>query len=201
MSEEVLEQEESKGQREKDSSGKQTTSASLLPFFYLFPSAQDVRLLLLGLWLGAALFFSFVVAPAVFSVLRDSTALYPNHLAGSIVTRNLAFLNTSGLIVSLLLLASALIWRERKSLSAWLAEIISLAVVAVTTSVGEWVIAAKMLALRRQMGRPIDETAANDPLRAAFNSLHLYSVAALMIAMLCALVAFILIARRRREVV
>jgi hypothetical protein len=54
-----------------------------------------------------------------------------------------------------------------------------------------------MLSLRQQMGRPIDETAASDPLRVAFNSLHVYSVAALMAAMLAALVAFILIARRR----
>jgi hypothetical protein len=55
-----------------------------------------------------------------------------------------------------------------------------------------------MLALRRQMGRPIDETAAGDPLRLAFNSLHVYSVGALTVAMLAALVTFILIARRSR---
>lgn len=158
---------------------------------------QDVRLLLGGLWLGAALFFSFAVAPSVFAILRDSTALYANHLAGSIVTRNLAVLNTSGFIISLLLLASAFLFESRARRGAFVAEIISLVVIAVTTSVGQWVIAAKMLALRQQMGRPIDETALDDPLRVAFNSLHVYSVAALMVAMLAALVAFIFIARRR----
>jgi hypothetical protein len=157
---------------------------------------RDTRLLLLGLWLGASLFFSFVVAPSVFAVLRDSTALYANHLAGSIVTRDLAVINTSGFVTSLLLLASAFVFGSRRR-GAFLAEIISLGVVAVATGVGHWVIAAKMVALRQQMGRPIDETAAGDPLRLAFNSLHGYSVTALTIAMLAALVAFMLMARRR----
>jgi hypothetical protein len=159
---------------------------------------QDVRLLLLGLWLGASLFFSFVVAPSAFAILRDSTALYANHLAGSIVTRNLAVINTSGFILSLVLLASAAVFRSGARRVAFLAEVASLVVVAAATGVGQWVIAAKMLALRAQMGRPIDETAAGDPLRLAFNSLHGYSVAALTVAMLAALCAFLLIARRAR---
>ncbi|MBD0371584.1 MAG: DUF4149 domain-containing protein [Pyrinomonadaceae bacterium] len=158
---------------------------------------QDVRLLLTALWLGASLFFSFVVAPSAFAVLRDSTALYANHLAGTIVTRNLSVINTGGLIISLLLLASAFVFKDKARRAAFWTEIISLVVVAITTGVGQWVIAARMLALRQQMGRPIDETSAGDPLRVAFNSLHVYSVAALTVAMLAALVALIVIARRR----
>ena len=160
---------------------------------------QDMRLLLLGSWLGASLFFSFVVAPSVFAVLRDSTALYANHLAGSIVTRNLAVINTGGFIISLLLLSSAFAFGRGKRRGAFPAEIISLGVVAIATGVGQWVIAAKMVALRQQMGRPIDETAAGDPLRLAFNDLHGYSVAALTVAMIASLVAFILIVRRGRR--
>jgi hypothetical protein len=49
------------------------------------------------------------------------------------------------------------------------------------------------------MGRPIDEVAEGDPLRLAFNSLHGYSVAAMTIAMLAAIVAFVLVARRNRN--
>lgn len=162
---------------------------------------QDVRLLVVGLWLGASLFFSFSLAPSVFAVLRESTALYANHLAGTIVTRNLAVINTSGLIISLALLAGAPLFRSRTGRRALVTEIIALVVMAVATGAGQWWIAARMLALRAQMGRPIDETAANDPLRVAFNSLHVYSVAALTIAMLAALVAFILIARRARMTV
>jgi hypothetical protein len=159
---------------------------------------QDVRLLLVGLWLGASLFFSFAVAPGVFAVLRDSTTLYANHLAGTIVTRNLSVINMSGLALSVLLLISAFAFRSRKGRGVLIYEIASLALIGVACGVGQWVIAAKMLALRQQMSRPIDETAATDPLRVAFNSLHVYSVAALMIAMAAALVAFILIARRAR---
>jgi hypothetical protein len=157
---------------------------------------REVHLLLLGLWLGAALFFSFSVAPSLFATLRDSTALYPNHLAGTIVTRNLAVINLSGLLISLLLAASTFLFRSgRRSAAQW-AELISLIVMAAAVSVGHWVIAARMLALRAQMGRPIDETTLDNPLRVAFNSLHGYSVAALMVAMLAALAAFILVARR-----
>lgn len=157
---------------------------------------QSLRLLLLALWLGASIFFSFVVAPSVFAVLRDSTALYANHLAGSIVTRNLAVINTWGFCLSLLLLASAFPFRSKRR-APFLAEIISLGLIAISTGVGQWVIAARMVALRQSMGRPIDETTATDPLRLAFNSLHGYSVTALTLAMLAALAAFILIARRR----
>lgn len=164
-----------------------------------FSLVQDARLLLLGLWLGASLFFSFSVAPSVFAILRGSTALYANHLAGSIVTRNLSVINTSGFVMSIILLLGAFVFRGRRRF-AFVAELISLAVVAITTGVGEWVIAAKMVALRTQMGRPIDETAATDPLRVAFNSLHGYSVAALTVAMLAAMAAFIFISRSRRRV-
>lgn len=166
--------------------------------FVLPRIVEDARLLVTGLWLGASLFFSFSVAPSAFAVLRDSTALYANHLAGSIVTRNLAVINTAGFVLGILLLASAFLFRRGVGRAAFAAELISLAVLTLMTSVGQWVIAARMLALRQQMGRPIDETIATDPLRVAFNSLHGYSVAALTLAMLAALVAFILIARRKR---
>jgi hypothetical protein len=160
---------------------------------------DDARLLLLALWNGAALFFSFVVAPSAFSVLRDSTALYANHLAGTIVTRNLEVLNISGFIVGLLLmLAGAVVSGEQRWRAPMLVEMAPLMILTGATALGQWVIAARMLALRRQMGRPIDETTATDPLRSAFNSLHGMSVAALTIAILAALVAFLLIARHRR---
>ena len=162
--------------------------------------ARDLRLLIVALWLGAALFFSFAVAPSAFTVLRASSALYANHLAGSIVTRTLAVVNTSGFIIGLLLVASAFGWRDfgRKRF-VFLLEIVSLLLMTAATGVGQWVIAARMLALRLQMGGPIDETAATDPLRVEFNSLHGLSVSALGIAMLAALAAFIAISRRARS--
>ncbi|MDT5059680.1 MAG: hypothetical protein QOH63_139 [Acidobacteriota bacterium] len=157
---------------------------------------RDVRLLLIALWLGGAVFFSATVAPSVFSVLRSRDVVYANEAAGSIVTRTLSILNTGGFIVALLLLASAFLFSRSVKRRTLLAEAVSLVVVAIATAVGQWVIAARMLGLRAAMGRPIDDVAAVDPLRVSFNSLHGYSVMVLGVAIIAAAVALLLIARR-----
>ena len=149
------------------------------------------RLLLVAVWLGAAVFFSFAVAPSAFAVLPA------RELAGNVVTRTLAIVNVGGFIISLLALAGAFAGRGAVGRRAWRLEVGALSVVALTTFVGHWVINARLLALRRAMGRPIDELAASDPLRAAFNNLHGYSVGALSVGMLAAAVALLLVARRR----
>ncbi|MFL6230022.1 MAG: DUF4149 domain-containing protein [Pyrinomonadaceae bacterium] len=153
----------------------------------------DVRLLLIALWLGGAVFFSFVVAPTAFAVL-------PTHeLAGRVVTHTIAVVNVGGCIVGLALLASAFFDRRDVARSrARLVEVLSLAIVAAACGIGHWVVAARMVALRAAMGRPIDAVAADDPTRAAFNSLHGYSVGLMGVAMLAGVVALLLIGRRRR---
>ena len=123
---------------------------------------RDIRLLLIALWLGGAVFFSATVAPSAFGVLRARGVAYANEAAGSIVTRTLSVLNTGGFIIALLLLASAFLFRQGVRHRAFLAETVSLAVVAVATGVGQWIIAARMLALRAAMGRPIDDVAIDD---------------------------------------
>ena len=152
--------------------------------------ARDVRLLLMALWLGAAVYFSFAVAPSAFAVLPA------RELAGSLVTRTLAIVNVGGFLISLLLLLSLFIGRSYTTRRRLIIEALSLAVIAVVTSVGQWLIAARLLALRAQMGRPIDEVAANHPLRVEFNSLHGYSVAALGVGIVAGMVALLVIARR-----
>ena len=154
---------------------------------------HDVRLLLIATWLGAAVFFSFAVAPSAFAVLPA------RELAGAMVTRTLSIVNVGGFAISLLLLASAPLARWAVTKRAFLAESTSLALIAVVTGVGQWVIAARLLELRRAMGRPIDEVAQTDPLRIAFNSLHGYSVMALGLGMIAAVVALLFIARRRAK--
>ncbi|HYO90841.1 MAG TPA: DUF4149 domain-containing protein, partial [Pyrinomonadaceae bacterium] len=121
----------------------------------LVRALADVRLLLIALWLGAAVFFSAAVAPSVFAVLRGAGVVQANHLAGAIVTRTLSIINTGGFIISLILLATAFLFREAARRRAFVTEVISLGIVAVTTALGQWGIAARMLALRRAMGRPI----------------------------------------------
>lgn len=153
----------------------------------------DVRLLLIGLWLGATVFFSFAVAPSVFAVLPQ------RDLAGAVVQRTLTIVNVGGFVIGLLLLTSAFLFKDGVKRLTFVLETISLFLLALMTAIGQWVIAAQMRALRLQMGRPIDELAQNDPLRVAFNSLHEYSVVILSIGMIAAVVAFLLIARRRAK--
>ena len=159
---------------------------------------RTVSLLLLGVWLGAAIFFGAAVAPNLFNVLRGADLTNANALAGSIVTRLLAIINRGGLEISLLLLViSFCATRGVKPLTRF-AEMISLAIMAIMTALGHWVIAARMLALRAAMQLPIDQIGPTDPRRAAFDTLHRYSVMVMGIAMVAALAAFLLIATRRR---
>jgi hypothetical protein len=50
---------------------------------------------------------------------------------------------------------------------------------------------------RAQMGKPIDELAADDPLRVQFNNLHQYSEWVLLAGIVAALLAFFIMANRR----
>jgi hypothetical protein len=75
---------------------------------------------------------------------------------------------------------------------------ILLATMAITTALGEWVIAARMRALRAAMIVPIDQVSANDPKRVAFAALHGYSVAALGVAIIAAVLACFVVGNRGR---
>jgi hypothetical protein len=159
---------------------------------------NDLRLFLIGLWLGAAVYFSSVVAPSVFSVLRAFQLPNVGEIAGTLVTRTLSVVNVSGFIISLFLLVSALALGRGLGRRSFFLELASLIVVAVSTATGQWVIAAKMRALRVTMVLPVDQVPIDDPRRVAFNRLHGYSVTALSIAMIAALIAFLTIAYRAR---
>src|SRR5437763_12126352 len=87
---------------------------------------RDVRLLLIALWLGGAVFFSATVAPTAFSVLRARNVVYANEAAGTIVTRTLSVINTGGFIIALLLLAGAFLFRKNATRRAFLLETVSL---------------------------------------------------------------------------
>ena len=157
------------------------------------------RLILLACWFGAALFFGAVVAPAAFGVLRSFDLPNANEIAGSIVTRSLSVINIAGFLISLLLLVTLLLRRHSSSRLTFIIEVLCLAIITLTTALGHWVIAARMRALRAAMILPIDQVAADDARRIAFNNLHGYSVNALGLAMIAALVAMVLMARSLRN--
>ena len=156
-----------------------------------------ISLLLLGVWLGAAIFFSAAVAPNVFAVLRGAELPNAATLAGSVVTRLLAIINKGGFEIGLFVLViSFFTTRGQKSMRR-IVEMLSLAIMAIMTAIGHWVIAARMAALRAGMQLPIDQIAPTDTRRIEFDTLHRYSVAMLGVAIVAALIAFLLIASRK----
>jgi hypothetical protein len=153
-----------------------------------------VSLLLLGLWLGAAIFFGAAVAPNLFAVLRDAGLGNANELAGSVITRLLRIVNRSGFEISLFIIVTRYFTGRHERLRWRLGEMISLAIVAMMTAVSQWIISPKMLALRAAMGVTIDQASQNDARRMAFDNLHRYSVDVMGVALIAALMAFVMIA-------
>ncbi len=154
-----------------------------------------LRLLLLGLWLGATIFFGAAVAPTLFGVLRGANLVNPNELAGAIVTRLLGIINRGGFEIGLFLIVTGYFMSKHESRLRRFAEMISLAIMAIMTGIGQWVITARMLALRAAMQVPIDQIGHDDPRRIAFNSLHHYSVMVMGVAIVAGLLAFVIMVR------
>ena len=154
--------------------------------------ATNIRASLLAAWLGIAIYFSAVVAPSAFRVLRSFELVNANEIAGTIVSRALSAVNKSGLVLSLLLLISAPMVRKYCRRWSFILQNVLLVIIAILTAVGEWVIAARMRGLRAAMNGQIDLVPLTDPNRMAFAALHGYSVAALAVAMIAALVVILL---------
>ncbi len=154
---------------------------------------SDIRLLLLAIWIGAAVFF-IGVAQSAFAVLAD------RELAGAVVNRNLTILNFAGIGIAVILLLTSLLATSRIS-RFWLwVERFLLLFLAAACAVGQFVIGFWLASVRGQMGRPIEEVAADDPLRVQFNMLHEYSVWVLFAAMAAALISFFIISNRKFQV-
>jgi hypothetical protein len=156
---------------------------------------------LIAAWLGIAIYFSAVVAPSAFGVLRSFGLSNASEIAGTIVSRTLSAVNKSGLVVTLLLLVSAPAVRKYYGRWSFILQSVLVATVAILTASGEWVIAARMRGLRAAMKGQIDQVAFTDPNRIAFAALHTYSVAALSLAMIAALVVILLMVVSRERLV
>jgi len=149
--------------------------------------SQKIRLAILGLWLGAMAFFSFVVAPAAFATLPQQ------QLAGAIVSRTLGALEIGGAIIGALLIAILLFSRERDM--AFLYELIALALMTISMLVSHFVVSRRMHDLRVSLGE-IAQLAANDPARLEFDRLHQYSVWLMGFDILGAIALIVYLARR-----
>ena len=141
----------------------------------------------LGLWLGADVFLSFVVAPGAFRVLANRDQ------AGAIVGFSLTRMHWMGIACGIVLLLARLI---RTRTFASLAEPVGLCVAAmiVLTAVSQTFVSPKMAALRMQMGS-IEATSAASPLLREFGRLHGISVSLESGVLLAGLVALFLMVR------
>jgi len=151
---------------------------------------SDIRLLVLAIWLGAAVFF-IAVAQSSFAVLPQ------RELAAAVVSRTLTILNFAGLaIFALLFLSSFFSKGNANKLLIWLERILLL-ITAAACAVGQFVFGLWISLKRVEIGRPIDELAADDPLRLQFNQLHEYSVWTLAVGMVAAFLTYFIIANRK----
>jgi hypothetical protein len=149
---------------------------------------QKIRLAILGLWLGAMAFFSFVVAPAAFAVLPQQ------QLAGALVSRTLGVLEITGVIIGALLIVILIFSRERDGRAAFY-ELIALALMTASMLVSHFFVSRRMNELRAGLGE-IGLLAANDPARLEFDRLHQYSVWLMGFDILGAIVLIVYLARR-----
>ena len=144
--------------------------------------------LLLMLWLGAMLFFSFAVAPTAFAVLPT------RELAGQVVSSLIGKLELIGLVCGpLLLLSQFAAWPRRQAAAkARVLRAILLVLMTLLVAASRFWVSAKLHALRAQIGGPIDDVPMTDTLRVEFNALHGVSVSLMTATMLAGLVVIFL---------
>ena len=149
-------------------------------------TASIVELGALAVWLGAALLFSAVVAPAAFAVLPTRT------LAGDIVGRVLPVIFYAGMAVGLLTIvlarADAEEWR-------WSTATVAGALIIAACAGAQFIVGSRIELVRSRIAGPVDALAPGDPLRVEFGRLHGVSVGLLGVAMLAAAAALVAIAR------
>lgn len=148
---------------------------------------QKLGLMLLSLWLGAAAFFSFALAPAAFAALP-----FLQDLAGQIVSRTLGVVELAGVAIGGVLLAMSFISRGRRGKGrAFLFDLIGVALITLAMVVSRFVVSARLHNLRLQAGETLYSLPASDAVRASFDQLHQISVGLMSVAMIVALVLIV----------
>lgn len=129
-------------------------------------------LLSLVVWLGGLIFLAFVEAPTVFS-----PGLLPTrHMAGSIVGRSLTILHYMAIVSGVVFLITSTAYSRLTTGRAHLlaGRHFLIALMLVLTLISQFVISPRMQAIRNQVG-VIDSVPLDNPQRAAFDRLHVWS--------------------------
>jgi hypothetical protein len=159
------------------------------------PFLRFLMLLSLTVWLGGLIFFAFVEAPIVFT-----PGLLPTrHMAGSIVGRSLDLLHymaiASGIVF---LITSATYCRITTGAAHPLAgRHLLIALMLLLTVISQFAITPRMQAIRKEVG-VIDNVPLDNPMRAEFDRLHVWSEKFEQGVFLLGLVALYLTARALR---
>jgi hypothetical protein len=156
----------------------------------LTATLRFLQFLSLGCWLGSIVFF-IVFTQGIFSVMPTKD------LAGVVVGYSLARLHILGLVAGCVyLIATASVEKSVAALARPAALLVFVMILA--TMASQYGVIARMDSLRVQMGS-VDATAAGDPLRAAFDRLHQYSVWLESLVLFSGLAALFLTARRNPQ--
>ncbi|HKT51936.1 MAG TPA: DUF4149 domain-containing protein [Candidatus Angelobacter sp.] len=131
---------------------------------------RALMLLCLIVWIGGIIFFAFVLAPTVFTVLPS------NELAGNVVNPSLTRLHWMGVTAGVIFLLCSLLHNRLKhaQLRVFSASHVLLAIMLLLTLISQLSVIPRMQSLRSSMG-VIDNVSPSDPRRIEFNHLHVWS--------------------------
>jgi hypothetical protein len=154
----------------------------------LAATLRFLQFLSLGCWLGSIIFF-IVFTQGIFSLMPTKD------LAGVVVGYSLARLHIMGIVAGCVyLISTAAVEKSVAALARPAALLVFFMIVC--TMASQYGVIARMDVLRAQMGS-VDAAPAGDPLRAAFDRLHQYSVRLESAVLLSGLAALFLTARPR----
>ena len=151
--------------------------------------ARFLIVLALVVWVGGIIFFSIVVAPALFSILPKP------ELAAGVVGVSLKALHLIGIACGALLFVLTFVIRPGKvqGIRALVGAMILL------TAISQFVVMPQMKHIRDLVGGSIEALPPKDAGRAAFDRLHQFSVALEGATLLAGLVVIGLISQELKE--
>lgn len=150
---------------------------------------DKIRLTLLGLWVGSAAFFSFIVAPVAFQVLPSQ------QLAGTLVSRTHGITEIIGVAIGLVLLSISLLnlstegGGDRKK--PYVYDIAMAFLMTLSMLISKFVVSSRMHEIRGTIG-DISTLTADNPNKITFDQLHNYSVWLMSFNLIIALILIVL---------
>ncbi len=130
-----------------------------------------LMLLSLVVWVGGIMFFAFVLAPTVFSVLPTRA------LAGTVVNRALPILHWMGITSGLVFLGASMAYFHvtTGNMQPFAAQHLLILLMIVLTLVSMVGVGNRLAVLRADMGESLDRLPHEDARRVEFNRLHVWS--------------------------